>query len=141
MLLSALGYPAIAIALCIVTVALAVRRRPRQAISVALALAIPVLLWAPINWAAEYVHLGLTVGLGLGEIPDTPKPDGNRFAVYDWSVGFAGSGNLFVIHDVTDEITLPLARHTHPVLSQDGFEHDCAGQVTHFIGHYYFCSI
>lgn len=35
------------------------------------------------------------------------------FHCHDWSVGLAGA-NTFLIHDVTDEIALPLSKHTHP---------------------------
>jgi hypothetical protein len=67
------------------------------------------------------------------------KQTGNDFAVYDWSVGFAGQ-NTFLIHDRTDEIALPLALHKHPLSDENGFADICAGKVQHLLGHYYICN-
>jgi hypothetical protein len=60
--------------------------------------------------------------------------------VFDWSVGLAGGPNTFLIHDVTDEIALPLGQHKYPVETERGFGEDCAGKVQHLLGHYYVCT-
>jgi hypothetical protein len=96
-----------------------VKKRPRRAASVLLALIAPVLLWWPINWGADCVHLGITVGFGAGQAGHPSSSDGSGFAVYDWSVGFAGGPNRFLIHDETDQIALPMAQHTQPSVSEN----------------------
>ena len=117
----------------------AVRKRPRQIASLSIALIAPILLWWPINWVADCVHLGLTVGFGAGQLGTSSGSDGSGFAVYDWSVGLAGGPNKFLIHDETDEIALPMAQHKDPAASENGFGEDCAGKVRHLLGHYYVC--
>ena len=117
----------------------AIKKRPRKAASFLLALVTPVLLWWPIVWVAECVHLGMTVGFGAGQLGTSSSPDGSGFVAYDWSVGFAGGPNKFLIHDQTDEIALPIIQHTHPLTSENGFGESCAGRVSHLIGHYYIC--
>jgi hypothetical protein len=131
--LSLLLYAIAALALSIAVVISAARRRPRRAGSLLLALIAPVLLWSPINWAAEYAHLGLTVALD--------SPDRSGFAVYDWSVGLVGGPNTFLIHDVTDEIARPAAPTAEAARSEGGFAEDCAGRVRHLLGHYYVCTL
>jgi hypothetical protein len=126
------------IVLLVVTLVFAVKSRPRKAASILLALIAPILLWWPINWAADCVHLGMTVGFGARM--NVSGSDGNGFAAYDWSVGFAGGPSRFLIHDETDEIALPIAQHTHPLSTENGFGEDCAGKVNHLLGHYYICS-
>jgi hypothetical protein len=93
------------------------KRRPRKAASLSGALIFPVLLWFPINWAADCVHLGLTAGFGVGQLGVPSKSDGSEFMAYDWSVGLVGGPNTFLIHDVTDDIALPMAQHTHTSIS------------------------
>ena len=104
-------------------------------------LLLPVLLWSPITWAATLVHLGLTAGFGVGQFGSSSKANGEAFAVYDWSVGFAGGPNIFLIHDVSDEIALPMAQHTQQPGSEQGFGEECAGKVERLIKHYYVCTI
>jgi hypothetical protein len=103
-------------------------------------LLLPVLLWRPLNWAADVVHLGLTAGFGAGQLGASSRSSDGSFVAYDWSVGLAGGPNTFLIHDVTEEIALPLAQHTHPPSSEVGFGEGCAGRVHRLIRHYYVCS-
>jgi hypothetical protein len=137
---SVLGYLAAVVALCVFALVLLIRRRPRQAASVVIAILMPALLWAPITWAADCLHLALTAGFGAGQLKSRSKPDGEQFGVYDWSIGLAGGPNTFLIHDVTDDIALPIARHIHPLSSENGFGEECSGKVKHLIGHYYVCT-
>jgi len=138
--LSLLGYGGAS--LVIVTMALYyfIKKRPRRGASVLFAFLLPVLLWQPINWAVDVVHLGLTAGFGVGQLGSTSMSSNSDFAAYDWSVGFAGGPNTFLIHDVTDEIALPMAKHTNPPRSENDFGEECAGRVQRLIGHYYVCS-
>jgi hypothetical protein len=99
-----------------------------------------MLLWSTIGWATDYVHLGLTAWCGYGQLGSPPKSNGGQFTTYDWSVGLAGGPNTFLIHDVTDEIALPMAQHTHPSISENGFGEEGAGKVRHLVGHYYVCT-
>jgi hypothetical protein len=137
--ISLLGYAVTSVVLLIATGILAAMRLPRRAASLLFVLIMPVLLWSPINWVAECVHLGLTVGFGAGQAGPSSKPDGRDFQVFDWSVGFAGGPNTFLLHDKTDQIAPPMAQHTQPSVSEKGFEEDCAGKVSHLLGHYYVC--
>jgi hypothetical protein len=138
--LSLLGYLVATLALLATSVVLAAKKLPRKAASVLLALATPILLWVPINWTADCVHLGLTAGFGVGQIGSASEPDGRKFAAYDWSTGLAGGPNTFLIHDESDEIALPLARHKQPATFENGFGEECAGRVRHLLGHYYVCT-
>jgi len=126
------------IALLGVALISAIKKRPRRASSFLLAMIVPVLLWWPINWVADCVHLGITIGFGAGQLGASSSSDGSRFVAYDWSTGFAGSNKL-LIHDETNEIALPVAQHTHPLASEIGLGEDCAGNVGHLLGHYYIC--
>jgi hypothetical protein len=117
------------------------KRRPRRGASVFLILVLPALLWRPKIFAANLVHLGLTAGLGIGQLGTTPRVKDNSFVVYDWSVGFAGGPNIFLIHDVSDGIALPMAQHKQPQSSENGFGEECAGKVERLAGHYYVCTI
>jgi len=117
-----------------------VKKCPKRGISVLLALLLPVLLWRPINRAADVVHLGITSGFGGGQLGAPSKSSDGNFVAYDWSVGLAGSPSTFLIHDVTDEIALPMAKHTHPPTSENGFGEECAGKVRRLISHYYVCN-
>jgi hypothetical protein len=137
--ISALGCAIASIVVLAMAVVYAVKRRPRRVASVLLALIAPVLLWWPINWVADCLHLGLTVGFGAGVAGGASGFDGGGLFVYDWSVGLAGGPNKFLIHDATDEIALLMAQHTHPSASENGFGEDCAGKVRHLLGHYYVC--
>ncbi len=119
---------------------LAIKKCPRRGASIFLMFLLPVLLWRPIAWGTELIHLGLTVGLGLGQRGVLSQASDSDFAVYDWSVGFAGGPSTILIHDVTDEIALPLAQHTKPLSLEDGFGEECAGRVEHLVRHYYVCT-
>lgn len=136
---SLLVYTVASAVLLIATGIFVAMRRPRRAASLLLVLIMPVLLWSPISWVAECVHLGLTAGFGAGQLGSSSKPDGRDFQVFDWSVGFAGGQNTFLIHDKTDQIALPMAQHTQPSEFENGFGEDCAGKVRHLLGHYYVC--
>lgn len=138
--LTVLGAPLVAAGLLVIALVIALRRRPRMAASILIATLLPVLLWKPIAWTADCVHLALTVWTGTGQLGHQSSSDGSPFAVYDWSVGFAGGPNTFLIHDSTDEIALPPKLHKHPIASENGFGEDCAGKVTHLLGHYYVCT-
>lgn len=138
--LTVLGAPLVGAGLILMALVVAVRRRRRMAVSILIAVLLPVLLWRPITWTVDYMHLALTVWTGAGQLGRSSKPDGSPFAAYDWSVGFAGGPNTFLIYDVTDEIALPLKLHKQPIASEQGFGEDCAGNVTHLLGHYYVCT-
>jgi len=138
--LAMMAWPVAIAALVIVAIILATRGKHRGAVSVVVATILPVLLWKPIIWAADCTHLALTVELGIGQIGSSAPINDNRFAVYDWSVGFAGGANTFLIHDLTDEIALPAAQHRYPLANENGFGEDCAGKVNHLVGHYYVCT-
>ena len=135
-----LGAPLVGAGLVVVALVLAVRRRPRMACSILIAALLPVFLWKPVTWTADCMHLALTVWTGAGQLGRSSKPDGRPFAVYDWSVGFAGGPNTFLIYDMTDEIALPPNLHKQPIESEGGFGEYCAGKVTHLLGHYYVCT-
>ena len=137
--LAVLGYVIAAFVISGIVVYCVIKKRPRRGASVLLALILPVLLWHPMKWADNVVHLGLTVGLGAGQLSSSSKSNDNSFVAYDWSVGLAGA-NTFLIHDVTDEIVLPMPQHTLPPSSENGFGEECAGNVQRVIKHYYLCS-
>lgn len=139
--LSVLGYGVAAIVIVALAVYCVIRKRPRRGASVLLILILPVLLWRPINWGADFVHLGLTAGFGVGQLGNSSGSHDDSFVVYDWSVGLAGGPNTFLIHDVSDEIALPMAQHTQPPSSENGFGEECAGKVRRLIDHYYVCTI
>jgi hypothetical protein len=138
--LSLLGYAIGSIIIFMTTVFLLVKKRPRRGASIFLIFLLPVLLWRPLNWVADLAHLGLTAGFGAGQLGVPAKSSGSDFAVYDWSVGLAGGPNTFLIHDVTDEIALPMDKHTRPPNSENGFGDECAGKVHRLAGHYYICT-
>lgn len=127
------------ISLLALAVFLAFAKTPRRSASVLAAIVLPVLLWQPIIWAADYVHLGLTVGLGIGQMGQIESSNAKTFKAYDWSIGFAGS-NTFLIWDGTDEIAQQAQLHHHPLSDEQGLGEDCAGKSEHLIGHYYVCS-
>lgn len=139
--LTLLGCAISSIAVLATTSFLVIKRRPRRGASIFLVLLLPVLLWRPIAWSTELIHLGLTVGLGAGQIGVSSHSKDNAFAAYDWSVGFAGGPSTILIHDVTDEIALPMDQHTKPMSLEDGFGEECAGRVQHLVSHYYVCTI
>jgi hypothetical protein len=139
--LSVLGYGVAAIVILALAVYCVIRKRPRRGASILLILILPVFMWRPINWGADCVHLGLTAGFGVGQLGNSPRSNDDSFVVYDWSVGLAGGPNTFLIHDVSDEIALPMAQHTQPSSSENGFGEECAGKVRRLIDHYYVCTI
>ena len=114
------------------------QRRPRGAASALSALAAPVLLLVPMVLIEPYVHLGLTVGFGIGYL-GSPPPEGEPVAIYDWSTGLAGGPNTFLIHDRTDAIASSQAKGGSPAWGDNGFLTDCAGRSRHLIRHYYVC--
>ena len=137
--LSVLGYVIAAFVILAIAVYCALKRRPRRGASVFFVLLLPVLLWRPLIWTDNVAHLALTIGCGAGQLGSSSRPNDDSFVAYDWSVGLAGA-NTFLIHDVTDEISLPMAQHTRPPSSEGGFGEDCAGKVQHLIKHYYICN-
>jgi hypothetical protein len=139
--LTLLGFAVTSLTILIVAGYCLAKRCPRRGASAFLILLLPALLWRPTILAADIVHLGLTAGFGVGQLGTAPRLTDDSFVVYDWSVGFAGGPNTFLIHDVTDEIALPMIQHTQPPSSEDGFGEDCAGKVQHLIAHYYVCTI
>jgi hypothetical protein len=138
--LSVLGYGMAAVVILAIAAYCVIKKRPRRAGSVLLVLLLPVLLWRPTRWAADFVHLGLTAGFGAGQLGVSSTSNDDSFVVYDWSVGLAGP-NTFLIYDVTDEIALPMAQHTHSPNSENGWGEECAGKVRRLINHYYVCTI
>lgn len=138
--ISLLSYGIAVIAIIIGAAYCFIQKRPRRGASLLLMLLLPVLMWRPINRADDLVHLVLTASFGAGELGRPLRSSSADFVAYDWSVGLAGGPNTFLIRDVTDEITLPMARHSHPPRIQNGFEEECAGRVQHLIQHYYLCS-
>ena len=138
LLLFALPVYAVAAAvLLIVAAILAMKRRPRRAASLLVALVVPVFLWAPIDRAAEYAHLALTAGFGIGGQLGPSTEDG--FEVADWSVGLAGGPNTFLIRDKTDRIALPPTQASLAT-KEGGFTEECAGKARRLAGHYYVCT-
>jgi hypothetical protein len=135
-----LGLPVVAIILFVWTIFLLAKKMWKRAVSVCVATALPVLLFQPIIWAVDFVHLGLTVGLGIGELNNTLPDVDRRFQAHDWSVGLAGGLNTFLLHDETDEIALPPTRHRDHVVPEDSLEKMCAGRVRHIVSHYYVCT-
>ncbi len=138
--LSLLGFLIGAVGLGLAAIVLVAKRRLRKAASLVLAVALPILLWGPINTATEMIHLGLTVGSHALRRGSPPSED-RQFAVYDWSVGLVGGPNTFLVHDVTDEIALPMEKRRYPAAYYRGFSQDCAGRVRRLLGHYYICTL
>ncbi len=139
--LSLLGFVVTSFTILILAGYCLAKRRPRRGASLFLILLLPVLLWRPTIFVADLVHLGLTAGFGIGQLGNTPRVKDDSFVVYDWSVGFAGGPNIFLIHDVSDEIASPMAQHKQPRSSENGFGEECAGKVKRLVGHYYVCTI
>jgi hypothetical protein len=137
--LTAYGAQPVGAGLLIVAFAVAVTRRLRMAVSIVVAVVLPALLWKPILWTADCLHLALTVWTGAGQLGRPPDPDG-PFVAYDWSVGFAGVTYTFLLYDATDAIAFPPAPGKQPVASEREIYNDCAGRVTHLLGHYYVCT-
>lgn len=136
--LSLLGYGIASFLILATAVYCLIKKRPRRGASVLFVLLFPVLLWLPINWAVDLVHLELTARFGAGQLGAPSKSSDGNFVVYDWSVGLAGSPT-FLIHDVSDEIALPMAQHMHLPSSENGLREECAGEVRRLIRHYYVC--
>ena len=113
----------------------------RNALSVA---AIPFIVGAlswPINYGCDYTHLLMTKNEYDREIANLPEPQGKRFAVFDWSVDFAGSGGIFLLYDESDQIALPAEKHTKSANNDKGFGSGCGGHVVHLLSHYYVCRL
>ena len=138
--LTVISYGVAAFVILAVGIYCLLKKRPRRGVSILFILVLPVLLWRSLNRAEDLAHLALTVDFGAGQLGSSSKSVDDRFMVYDWSVGLAGA-NTFLIHDVTDEIALPMAQHTRPPSEEDGFGEECAGKVQRLIKHYYVCNI
>jgi hypothetical protein len=139
--LTLVGFAVTSLTISIVAGYCLAKRRPRRGVSIFLIILVPALFWRPTIFAANLVHLGLTAGFGIGQLGTTPRVKDDSFVVYDWSVGFAGGPNIFLIHDVSDEIALPIAQHKQPQSSENGFGEECAGKVERLVGHHYVCTI
>jgi hypothetical protein len=135
-----LGYRIAFLVIGAIAVYCVIKKRPRRAVSVLFVVLLPLLLWRPVDWAADVIHIGLTVGLGVGQLGTPSSSNIGNFVTYDWSVGLGGGPNTFLIHDSSDEIVLPISQHAHPLNSENGFEEECAGKARHLIRHYYVCS-
>ncbi len=141
--------------LIIVVCVFLAQRRTRRATSFALALILPFVFRAPINRAADCLHLALMLKFGFGVLtPEQarsgalidrirpPIADAKSFVAFDWSVGLAGGKSTFLLYDLTDEIALPLSQHKHAASQEEeGFEQWCAGKSRHLFRHYYVCDI
>jgi len=139
--ITVLGTPAFGIGLLVWSLILFFRRRPRKAISILFALLAPVLLFRPIIWVSDCLHLGLTVGFGLAQLGPNKKPDSSQILVADWSTGLAGGPDTFLLHDSSDQVALPESQHTRPDPLQGGVGEDCSGKVRRVLGHYYVCDV
>ncbi len=137
-LLAIMACPAVGLLLIGAACALGWQRRPRGAISALLALAAPVLLLVPMLLVQPYVHLGLTLGFGIGYIGPAPL-EGRRVAIYDWSTGMVGGPNTFLIHDPTDVIASSRTNTGVLAWRNDDLLRECAGGSDHLVGHYYVC--
>jgi hypothetical protein len=131
--------PAFGLLMLIGAILFCAKKNFRRAASLLLAIIAPLVLRVPIAWAANYVHLGLTVWFGFGVLGPIPQPDAHGFAVYDWSYGLVSNGNTFLIRDDTGRISLPMDRQVNGLNSQNGWFEQCAGKVDHLLGHYYLC--
>ena len=137
--LTAYGAQPLGAGLLVVAFVVAVTRRRRMAVSILVAVVLPALLWKPILWTADCLHLALTVGTGAGQLGRPPDPDG-PFVAYDWSVGFAGATYTFLIYDATDAIARVQPPAKRSTAAQREIFDECAGKVTHLLGHYYVCT-
>ncbi|MBS1813337.1 MAG: hypothetical protein JSS87_00510 [Acidobacteria bacterium] len=138
--LTALGYLILLITILCGAAYCFIKKRARTGASFLLVGVLPVLMWLPINWVADVIHIGLTRGLGVGQLGSPSKSADGKFAIYDWSVGLSISPGIFLVHDASDEIALPVAQHMQPPSSELGFAEECAGKVHHVVGHDYICS-
>lgn len=129
------------IAVVVISIALALKRRPRRAVSALLILVLPILLWGGITWIDDCLHMWLTESFGFGQVGTNSRPDQIGFSTADWSTGLAGGPSTFLIHDLSDQVALPVARHSHPDPLEGGIGEDCSGTVRHLLGHYYVCRI
>jgi hypothetical protein len=134
---------ALTISICV----LLALRRLRRATSFALALVMPFIFKAPINWAADCLHLFLTVKFGFGVLSPEgakgealidfipiPAMNNEPFSAFDWSVGLAGGINTFLIRDLTGEVTLPIIQHKHPNLDTTGSMNNVQESLTISLG-------
>jgi len=139
LLLTVIACPAATLLLFGSACMLAWQRQLRRAASALLALAAPVLLVIPMALMGRYVHLGLTLAFGIGILG--PKPlERQPITIYDWTTGIVGGPNTFLIHDTTDELTLPATKGAPPAWRDNDFFRECVGHVEHLIGHYYICT-
>lgn len=138
--LSALVYLVLLIAMICGAAYCFIKQRVRRGASLFLVVLLPMLMWWPVNWVADVIHIGLTRRLGLGQLGSASKSSDGKFAIYDWKVGLSISPSTFLVHDDTDEIALPMAQHTKPPSTELGFAEECAGKVHHVIGHDYICT-
>jgi hypothetical protein len=107
----------------------------------------PFIFKAPINWAADCLHLVLTVKFGFGVLSPQgakgnalidfipiPAINNESFSAFDWSVGVAGGINTFLIRDLTGEVTLPIIQHKHPNLDTTGSMNNVQESLTISLG-------
>lgn len=111
------------------------RRQPRCALSACVALLAPALLLFPLMLAAQYVHLAMTLGLGLGYVGPAPQR-GAPVEIYDWSAGLAGGANSFLIHDTSDSLAASGVTGDAADWGNADLLKECAGRSQHLIGHY-----
>lgn len=138
--LSALGCVVLLITVICAAAYCFVKQRARRGASISLMVLLPVVMWLPLNWVADVVHVGLTRGLGVGQIGSPMKSGDHCFAIYNWSVGLSIGPSTYLVHDPTGEIALPLIQHTRPPDPELGWIEECAGRAHHVIGHDYICS-
>jgi hypothetical protein len=118
----------------------AYRQHWRGLLSIAVIPFVVLLLQQPIVTCSDYIHLLIYESTYAKEIAAGGMPEGERFAAFDWSIGFAGSNNRFVIFDESDGIASARLVQSK-ALTQSGFAESCAGKVRHIRGHYYLCEL
>jgi hypothetical protein len=133
--------PVIVIGLLVALVYFLWKRRWRAALTGVIAPTLCVALAFPLARSpAHYVHLLVTRHTYDAQITLLPGTLGHRFGSFDWSTGFAGGPSTFLIFDESDEIALPIQKHTADPSAEPGFEESCADRVQHLQGHYYVCT-
>jgi len=112
----------------------------RTALSVIVVPLLIVGLRDPIHYVNDCLHLLLEQKRYEREIAALPNSVKGKFTTFDWSTGFAGGPATFLIYDESDEIALPMDKHTSRAGYEAGFGPDCAGKVTRLFSHYYVCT-
>ena len=114
------------------------RAQWRRAVSF---LAVPVLvtvLWSPLDWIDDRIHLWLTVTFGVGQIGPTQDADGGRYRIHDWSTGLAGGPNTFLIEDPSDRVAGPVSPNS---AGDESVAAACTGKVERLWTHFYVCTL